>query len=238
VPWVRFDDNTPEDPKVDHLSDGAFRLWFAAICFSNRNLTDGFVPHARVVRLTPNFNRKHLDQLVEAGMFHKQADGITIHGYLSYQPSADEIRSQRDYERQKKRRQREQGFRKADRDPNSGRFMSPGDNHGDSPRESRRESPATHPTPPLSKESSSSEPLRDPPHEEEEDPYRTEAERRLATTTRAITDPNAWIAATTQRLRNEGWKPRTPRPAPTCRSCNDLPLDEPCPDCTPRSATA
>ena len=109
MPWVRFDDSAPDNPKLDALSDGAFRLWFNAICYSNRNLTDGFVPTNRVPRLTPHYKPQHQTELVNAGAWHKQEDGITIHGYLDYQPSSEQINQQREYERQKKARQRANG---------------------------------------------------------------------------------------------------------------------------------
>lgn len=44
MPWVRFDDQYPIHRKVAGLSDAAFRLHSAAIFWSARNGTDGFVP--------------------------------------------------------------------------------------------------------------------------------------------------------------------------------------------------
>ena len=246
MPWVRFDDNTSEDPKIDHLSDGAFRLWFNAICFANRNLTDGFVPWPRVPRLAPHYKATHLNQLVDAGVFHKQHDGITIHGYLRYQLSAEEINAQRERERQKKAKQRGAGYRSAGRDNGNGQFMSPPlspgdnqgdtprDNNGDSPRESGGESPATHPTPPPYRESSSSEPLIGPAHEDDEDDLRAEAKRRLDLTRQRqdVVNPEAWMREAMRRMRLEGWTPDTTTvEPPDCDTCKDVALAEPCPDC-------
>lgn len=107
--WARFDDNAPEDPRVDGMSDGAFRLWFNAICYSNRNLTDGYVPNARIPRLTPRYKPAHKAELIDAGAWHKEQDGIRIHGYLDYQPSAAQVHEQRQYEREKKAQQRAKG---------------------------------------------------------------------------------------------------------------------------------
>ncbi len=42
--WVRYDDQYPIHRKVAGLSDAAFRLHTAAIFWSARNGTDGFVP--------------------------------------------------------------------------------------------------------------------------------------------------------------------------------------------------
>lgn len=61
--WVKFNDKTPDDPEIDNLSDGAFRLWFAAICYCQAELTDGFISTAKVRRLTPNYRPAHLREL-------------------------------------------------------------------------------------------------------------------------------------------------------------------------------
>ena len=31
--WVKLNDQAPNDPDIDALSDGAFRLWITAICY-------------------------------------------------------------------------------------------------------------------------------------------------------------------------------------------------------------
>lgn len=90
--------------------------------------------------------------------------------------------------------------------------------------------------------SSSTSESRDEPRtasEEEEDEATQEARRRLLCTTSDVTDPSAWVQATAKRLRDEGWAPATPAvpvEPPQCDVCKDLPLAEPCPDCTRRTA--
>lgn len=249
MPWVRFDDSSPDNPKIDALTDGAFRLWFNAICYSNRNLTDGHVPAARVPRLTPHYKPAHLTELLNAGAFHKDTEGgITIHGYLDYQPSAQQITEQRAYERERKARRRQTGTSHTDRDTTNGQYMSRRDNHPDTTPdrrpESEQESPATQPNPtqPNINKSSSSEPLVATSHEEEEeDQALQEARRRLTNRVGPpITNPNAWIATTAQRLRNEGFQPHNSHPTPQlpdCDTCDNLRLTETpdgytqCPDC-------
>lgn len=147
MPWVRLDDTAPEDPKLDALTDGAYRLWVNALCYSSRNLTDGFVPAVRIPRLTPNFKRAHQAELLNVGLWHKLEGGIEIHNYLRYQPSASDVADKRAQEREKKARQRST----ADRNETTGRFMSRGDNQRDTPRDNLgdalRESLRTHPIP-------------------------------------------------------------------------------------------
>lgn len=61
--WVKFNDQAPNDPEIDALTDGAFRLWFTAICYSQAEQTDGIVAATKLRRLTPNYKPSHLDEL-------------------------------------------------------------------------------------------------------------------------------------------------------------------------------
>lgn len=250
MPWVRFDDSCPDNPKIDALGDGAFRLWFNAVCYSNRNLTDGHVPNARISRLTPNYKPAHLRELLDAGAFHKDQDGIAIHDYLGSQPSRAEVMEQREHERQRKARQRANGRNHTTNNPTNGQFVSHRDNQWDNRRESEAESPATQPNP---TQPNTVLPLLQNPecaasHEEEEDEATKEARRRLLHTTSNITNPHAWIATTAAHLRAQGWQPTpaTPtnshhnHPTNTCLTCDGTNwIDDPtnpaivlrCPDC-------
>lgn len=193
MPWVRFDDSSPDNPNIDQLSDGAFRLWFNAICYSNRNLTDGFVPATRIPRLTPHYKAQHMAELVNSGRWHKEQDGIRIHGYLDYQPSSEQINERREYERQKKQNQRHKGTAATARDPQTGTFRARATVDDDAHREAERR-------------------------------YRTRQGE-------PVIDPAAWIAATAQRLRDDGYtQPAPPQPV-KCGTCKDVVLAEACPDC-------
>ena len=44
MPWVKLDDGFTDHPKIASLSDSAFRTFVTALCYCNKNLTDGFVP--------------------------------------------------------------------------------------------------------------------------------------------------------------------------------------------------
>lgn len=64
MPWVKLDDQFPDHPAVDALSDGAFRLHVAGLCHCARYMTDGHIPSDRVQRLVPRFRQKFLDELL------------------------------------------------------------------------------------------------------------------------------------------------------------------------------
>ncbi len=83
VPWVRLDDAFAEHPKVIGLSDGAFRAHVSALCYCNRNLTDGRVPAV--------LGNGHAEELVAAGVWEQNGNGFVIHDYGDYQMAKSEV---------------------------------------------------------------------------------------------------------------------------------------------------
>jgi len=93
MPWIRFEDNFPEHPKVLALSDAAFRLHVRAIGYAARHLTDGHVSSAALRSMTRNPALPAA--LVGAGIWETATDGFLVHDYLHYQPSKAEVVEQR-----------------------------------------------------------------------------------------------------------------------------------------------
>ena len=87
MPYLNLDDGFADHEKVDALSDGAFRLHVAGLCRCAKDLTDGFVAKRRVARLTPNYKRDHLTELLEAGIWLEKPGGYEIHDYLDWNKS-------------------------------------------------------------------------------------------------------------------------------------------------------
>lgn len=73
--WVKFDDSMPEDPDIDRLSHGAFRLYVSAICFCQKHLTDGFIDADKTTRLMRQYRPAYLAELVAAGLFEDSLPG-------------------------------------------------------------------------------------------------------------------------------------------------------------------
>jgi len=46
MPWVRIDDHFDEHPKMAAVGPVGWGVWLAGLAYSNRNLTDGFIPYA------------------------------------------------------------------------------------------------------------------------------------------------------------------------------------------------
>lgn len=108
--WLRLEDTFPEHPSIAGLSDGAYRLYVNALCYSGRNLTDGFIPRAVAPLLYPKATAKRAAELVEVGRWEVVDGGWQIHNYLERQRSRAQVESEKKKaaERQKKRRESQQ----------------------------------------------------------------------------------------------------------------------------------
>jgi hypothetical protein len=91
-----MDDNFTDHPKVDALSDSAFRLHVAGLCYCAKHLTDGHVPADRVGRLVPRFRRSALDELMERRLWLPADAGYSIHDYLDWNDSREHVIAQRE----------------------------------------------------------------------------------------------------------------------------------------------
>lgn len=123
MPWVRIDDHFNEHPKHARVGPLAWGIWLAGLAYCNRNLTDGFIPRSvamtlacfevvdsegRVWKLarTNGTNSEDVDMewviqlLVDAGLWEEVPGGYRVHDYLEYQPSKDEILSEREKKRE------------------------------------------------------------------------------------------------------------------------------------------
>ena len=100
MPYLNIDDHYPEHPKIDALSDGAFRLHVAAMAYCAKELSDGTVPMSKVRRLTPNYRPAHLSELIVSRRFHRGGEGcgtdycpigtsgeVVVHDYLEWNKS-------------------------------------------------------------------------------------------------------------------------------------------------------
>lgn len=87
--WVKFDDSMPEDPAVDRLSHGAFRLYVSAICYAQKHLTDGHVDAERVPRLMRRYRTGFADELVAAGLWQPDANGYAVRNFAKWNKTRD-----------------------------------------------------------------------------------------------------------------------------------------------------
>lgn len=116
--WVKIDDGFSEHPKIAKV--GAIGAWIQvqALCYSNRNLTDGFLPES----IANNFGHNGTEHIgiatggimggsgrplaeigqdcneidwpmimVEAGLWEVVDGGYLIHDFLKFNPSKEQI---------------------------------------------------------------------------------------------------------------------------------------------------
>lgn len=108
MPWVKLDDRFPSHRKVALLSDRAFRLHVSALCWCSENLTDGHITDRELPLVAKVRSVKATaQQLVDAGVWDRTADGWAIHDYLDYNPSREQTAAER-----KKNAARQEAFRK------------------------------------------------------------------------------------------------------------------------------
>lgn len=93
MPYLNLDDEFAENN--EHLSDAAFRLHVAGLCFSARKLTDGHLTTSQARRLVPGFKAASLRELVNAGAWVEAPGGYQIKNYLKWNRSREWWESRR-----------------------------------------------------------------------------------------------------------------------------------------------
>lgn len=89
MPYASIDDNMTEHPKVERLSDAAFRVYVTSICFCSRNLTDGLILRQQAAKVAAS--PKIIRELVDAGRWDADPEGWRVHNYLKWNKSRAEV---------------------------------------------------------------------------------------------------------------------------------------------------
>lgn len=109
MPWSKFDDNFWGHPKTIAAGTTAVGLLVKAITYSNHYLTDGLIPLNIMPMLAPDIDYKAAaEKLVEVGYFTETEKGYQIHDFLEYNPSAEQVRAQREKDKARKSGWREE----------------------------------------------------------------------------------------------------------------------------------
>lgn len=86
--FIRVHANMPEHPKVEGLSDKAFRLLLDTWCWSKRTESDG---HIQASSWTKRGTPKARAELVTAGLFDDDlAGGVIVHDWDDWQQTNEE----------------------------------------------------------------------------------------------------------------------------------------------------
>jgi hypothetical protein len=113
--YLNVDDGMGDHPKIDRLSDAAFRLHITAMLYASQKGTDGLIMRTRARILTVSGNDAAVTELINAGIWHDVGNGCdsktclkgddshyVIHDYLQWNHSAHwwSERRKKDQERQ------------------------------------------------------------------------------------------------------------------------------------------
>jgi hypothetical protein len=86
--YILVDDGMDSHPKIEPLTDGAFRLLFVCWFWCSRNKTDGLMPQASWCK---RGTAKQRSELMSVGLAEAVDGGVQMHDYLDWQRSAQEI---------------------------------------------------------------------------------------------------------------------------------------------------
>jgi len=86
--WFRVHDHIDEHPKIEPLSDPAFRLLIETWAYCRRNRNDGRIADAVWKKRGTARPRRELEQ---AGLVEQHQGHVQVHDYLDWQQSAEEI---------------------------------------------------------------------------------------------------------------------------------------------------
>lgn len=89
--WFRFYDEAIRHPKVEIISDRAFRRWVNLLCIASRN--NGLIPHYGLTKLIlttrPDKLLQDIKELVNIGLLDVTDGGWTPHNWLKWQYKSD-----------------------------------------------------------------------------------------------------------------------------------------------------
>jgi len=86
--WINIDASVMQHPKMLSLSQPAFCVWVAGLCYCHTHLTDGWIPHAaaQILKAEPVY----VAELYNARLWEDDPDrpgGWMVHDYLDYNQS-------------------------------------------------------------------------------------------------------------------------------------------------------
>ena len=82
-----------EHPKIEVLSDRAFRTLIGLWCWSSKNLKNGEIPLAVWMKRT---TAKSREELLRDGLAELTESGVYMHDYLKHQNSKEEVEALRE----------------------------------------------------------------------------------------------------------------------------------------------
>lgn len=98
--WLRLSSGFADHPRIRTLSDSAFRLYIAGLCYAARYETDGRLP------FDLSKARRPIAELLDAQLWAKNGTGYEIHDWAQWQKARDELAELRSSAAERQRRYR------------------------------------------------------------------------------------------------------------------------------------
>lgn len=108
--WVRLEPDVYDHPKIGAVPKAARWVWVAGLAYANRHLTDGLLPPSALRAV--DASRADVRALVAAGLWepvHDVQTGWRIHDFAEYQPTREQVESERAAARRRMARLRRNG---------------------------------------------------------------------------------------------------------------------------------
>lgn len=127
MPWGKLDDGLYDHPKVHAL--GRLRLagvglLVHAVSYSNRYLTDGFVPLSMIREWEPP--RQLVVRMVQVGLFDSvTSEGVQVHDYLEFSDSRESVLARRKAAADRQQRHRHASVTRDDDVTHTGSHSTP-----------------------------------------------------------------------------------------------------------------
>jgi len=117
--WAKFDDHFDDDPDGDIVGGMGICLFICAITWASRNLTDGFVPAARIPKLAGGGDPDAMTGLTDARTrwLVPVEGGYQIRSYLKYNKSKQQVLEDRQKEAQRQRDWQERKRQEPEQEP-------------------------------------------------------------------------------------------------------------------------
>lgn len=112
--WFKVDDGFWSHPKVLTLPASAGWLWLRAGTYSMQHLTDGVVL-APIIQMLGSV--EDAEVLVDAGLWIRDGETFVFHDWAKYQPSKDDVESDRERNADRQRKWRDKQRESRDIDP-------------------------------------------------------------------------------------------------------------------------
>jgi hypothetical protein len=105
--WARLDDTFHHHPKPMKVNLAALGLFALGLSYAADNGTRGRLPERWVLGRMVQDDQSAAEQLVDAGLWHREGNDFVIHDFHDYNLTPEELTEQRNGSRERKKRQRD-----------------------------------------------------------------------------------------------------------------------------------